>query len=169
LLATPQDLEQARAERKERATLWPIEELEAGEDGSVTIGHMREVMTLAKRIANANVSVLITGESGTGKEVVARAIHAHSGRAHKPFIPFNCTAVPRELLESQLFGHRRGAFTGADRDNPGVIRAAKEGTLFLDEIGELGIDLQPKLLRFLESGEINPLGEPAPFTVNVRI
>jgi len=126
-------------------------------------------MTLAKRIANANVSVLITGESGTGKEIVARAIHTHSSRAQKPFVPFNCTAVPRELLESQLFGHRRGAFTGADRDNPGVIRGARDGTLFLDEIGEMNLELQPKLLRFLESGEICPLGEATPFVVNVRI
>lgn len=169
LLATLHDLERARAEREERATLWPIDELLAGEDGAVTLGHMREVMTLAKRIANANVSVLITGESGTGKEVVARAIHAHSSRAQKPFIPFNCTAVPRDLLESQLFGHRRGAFTGAERDNPGIIRSARDGTLFLDEIGEMSLELQPKLLRFLESGEICPLGESTPFVVNVRI
>jgi len=125
-------------------------------------------MGLAKRVANTCVSVLITGESGTGKEVLARAIHAYSDRAGKPFIPFNCTAVPRELLESQLFGYRRGAFTGAERDNPGLIRSAKDGTLFLDEIGELGLDLQPKLLRFLESGEICPLGESTPITVKVR-
>jgi len=169
LLAALHDLERASAEREERATLWPIDELPAGEDGAVTIGHMREVMTLARRIANANVSVLVTGESGTGKEVIARAIHTYSSRAQKPFIPFNCTAVPRDLLESQLFGHRRGAFTGADRDNPGVIRSARDGTLFLDEIGEMSLDLQPKLLRFLESGEICPLGESTPFVVNVRI
>ena len=169
LLATLHDLERAREEREERATLWPIDELPIGEDGAVTIGHMRETMALAKRIANANVSVLITGESGTGKEVVARGIHAHSGRSQKPFIPFNCTAVPRDLLESQLFGYRRGAFTGADRDNPGVIRSARDGTLFLDEIGEMSLDLQPKLLRFLESGEICPLGESTPFAVNVRV
>jgi DNA-binding NtrC family response regulator len=169
LLATLHDLERAHAEREERATLWPVDELPSGDDGAVTIGHMKEVMTLAKRIANANVSVLITGESGTGKEVVARAIHTHSSRAQKAFIPFNCTAVPRELLESQLFGHRRGAFTGADRDNSGVIRSARDGTLFLDEIGEMSLELQPKLLRFLESGEICPLGESTPFVVNVRI
>ena len=169
MLATLRDLECARAEREERATLWPVDELPPGDDGAVTVGHMRDVMALAKRVANANVSVLITGESGTGKEVVARAIHAHSSRAQKPFIPFNCTAVPRELLESQLFGHRRGAFTGADRDNPGVIRSARDGTLFLDEIGEMNVELQPKLLRFLESGEICPLGESAPFVVNVRV
>jgi transcriptional regulator with PAS, ATPase and Fis domain len=126
-------------------------------------------MESARKIARAKVNVLITGESGTGKEILARAIHEFSDRATKPFVPFNCTAIPRDLLESQLFGHRRGAFTGADRDQLGLIRAAREGTLFLDEIGELGLDLQPKLLRFLESGEISPLGEPASLTIDVRI
>jgi DNA-binding NtrC family response regulator/tetratricopeptide (TPR) repeat protein len=169
LLATARDLEGARLEREERATLWPVDELPISNDGAVTVGHMRDTMALAKKVANANVSVLVTGESGTGKEVVARAIHAHSSRAHKPFIPFNCTAVPRELLESQLFGYRRGAFTGADRDHPGIIRSARDGTLFLDEIGEMSLELQPKLLRFLESGEICPLGEASPFVVNVRV
>ena len=130
---------------------------------------MRETMDLARRVATTDAGVLITGESGTGKEILARAIHTYSHRAEKPLIPFNCAAVPREMLESQLFGHRRGAFTGADRDNPGVIRAARGGTLFLDEIGELAIELQPKLLRFLESGEICPLGETTPFTVDVRV
>ena len=168
LLATLKDLERARAEREERATLWPVDELPSGDDGAVTVGHMRTSWR-SRRESPTRTCVLITGESGTGKEVVARAIHAHSSRAQKPFIPFNCTAVPRDLLESQLFGHRRGAFTGADRDNPGVIRSARDGTLFLDEIGEMSLDLQPKLLRFLESGEICPLGEPTPFVVNVRI
>jgi DNA-binding NtrC family response regulator len=130
---------------------------------------MQKLISFAQRVARTKVSVLITGESGTGKEILARAIHGYSGRADKPFVPFNCTAIPREMLESQLFGHRRGAFTGADRDSPGLIRSAKGGTLFLDEIGELSLDLQPKLLRFLESGEICPLGEPSPFTVDVRI
>ena len=130
---------------------------------------MRELMNYARKIAKTNVNVLITGESGTGKEILARAIHEFSDRAHKPFVPFNCSAIPRDLLESQLFGHRRGAFTGADRDHLGLIRAAREGTLFLDEIGELGLDLQPKLLRFIESGEIAPLGEAGALTIDVRI
>jgi hydrogenase-4 transcriptional activator len=169
LLTSVQDLERARVEREERATLWPVEDLPIDGDRSVISGHMRELMIFAQRIARTNVNVLITGESGTGKEILARAIHAFSDRARKPFVPFNCTAIPRDLLESQLFGHRRGAFTGADRDHAGLIRSAREGTLFLDEIGALSLDLQPKLLRFLESGEISPLGEPGPLTIDVRI
>ena len=169
LISTIHDLECARAEREERLTLWPIDDVPLDGGGqAVVAGQMRELMSFARRIANTSVSVLITGESGTGKEILARAIHTFSQRAQKPFVPFNCTAIPRELLESQLFGYRRGSFTGADRDNPGLIRSAREGTLFLDEIGELGLDLQPKLLRFLESGEISPLGEPA-LTVDVRV
>jgi transcriptional regulator with PAS, ATPase and Fis domain len=168
-IATVQELERGRIEREERLTLWPVDELPAEDDDSVVAGKMREVMLYTRKIAQTSVTVLITGESGTGKEVLARAIHRYSIRVKKPFVPFNCTAVPRELIESHLFGYKRGAFTGADRDNPGLIRAAKDGTLFLDEIGELGLDLQPKLLRFLESGEINPLGETSPFGVNVRI
>ncbi len=169
LLSALRDLGQARVAREERMTLWPTEDLADSVGEGVVGGKMRELLVSAKRLAQTRLSVLITGESGTGKEVLARAIHQYSARARKPFIPFNCTAVPRELLESQLFGYRRGAFTGADRDSAGLIRAAKDGTLFLDEIGELGLDLQPKLLRFLESGEIHPLGEASPFTVDVRI
>jgi len=171
LIKSVQELNQARTERDERMTLWPVDELPIDGDGerSVISGHMRDLMNFARRVAKTNVNVLITGESGTGKEILARAVHNFSDRAEKPFVPFNCTAIPRDLLESQLFGHRRGAFTGADRDHPGLIRSAREGTLFLDEVGELGLDLQPKLLRFLESGEISPLGEQGPLTVNVRI
>jgi DNA-binding NtrC family response regulator/tetratricopeptide (TPR) repeat protein len=169
LLGTVRDLERAHAEREERLTLWPLEDLPPDGEQTIVMGRLSEVMTLARRVAPTNIGVLITGESGTGKEILARAIHRYSPRADKPFVPFNCAAIPREMLESQLFGHRRGAFTGADRDNPGVIRAARDGTLLLDEIGELSPELQPKLLRFLESGEICPLGEPHPQTVDVRI
>jgi DNA-binding NtrC family response regulator/tetratricopeptide (TPR) repeat protein len=169
LLASLHEVQRGRAEREERATLWPIEELPVDDEGSVISGRMRELMNYARRIAKTKVNVLITGESGTGKEILARAIHNFSDRAHKAFVPLNCTAIPRDLLESQLFGHRRGAFTGADRDQLGLIRAASDGTLFLDEIGALGLDLQPKLLRFLESGEISPLGAPGSMTIDVRI
>ena len=169
LLETIRDLQRAHAEREERLTLWPLEDVPHDAEQTVVMGKLSDVMTLARRVAAANIGVLITGESGTGKEILARAIHRYSARADKPFVPFNCAAIPREMLESQLFGHRRGAFTGADRDNPGVIRAAKDGTLLLDEIGELSPELQPKLLRFLESGEICPLGDPNPQTVDVRV
>jgi DNA-binding NtrC family response regulator/tetratricopeptide (TPR) repeat protein len=168
LLTTVRDLERARVEREERLTLWPIDDVPIDDGQAVVSGKMRGLMEIVRRIASTNVSVLVTGESGTGKEILARAIHGLSDRARKPFVPFNCTAVPREVLESHLFGHRRGSFTGADRDHPGLIRTARDGTLFLDEIGELSLDLQPKLLRFLESGEISPLGE-APLRVDVRI
>jgi transcriptional regulator with PAS, ATPase and Fis domain len=170
LLSTIHEIQRGRAEREERLTLWPIEDVSIQNVGQAVVnGRMRETMDLAKRVASTSAGVLITGESGTGKEILARAIHSYSNRADKPLVPFNCAAVPRDMLESQLFGHRRGAFTGADRDNPGVIRAARGGTLFLDEIGELAIELQPKLLRFLESMEICPLGETTPFTVDVRV
>jgi len=111
----------------------------------------------------------VTGESGTGKELVARAIHRLSRRSQAAFIPFNCTAAPAELIESLLFGHRKGAFTGAHTDHDGLIRAAEGGTLFLDEIGDLPLALQPKLLRFLQEGEVHTLGERSPRKVNVRV
>jgi DNA-binding NtrC family response regulator len=130
---------------------------------------MREVIRLVERVAPSDASVLITGESGTGKELVSRAIHALSSRRAKVFVPFNCTAVPKELSEGYLFGYRRGAFTGAVNDSPGVIRSAAGGTLFLDEIGDLPLDVQPKILRFLQEGEIQPLGEQRPSKVDVRI
>jgi DNA-binding NtrC family response regulator/tetratricopeptide (TPR) repeat protein len=169
ILSATRELEKGRSEQESRITLWPTEEEPLEEDGFVLVGQMRELMTSTRRVARANVLVLITGESGTGKEVLARAVHRYSDRAAKPFVPFNCAAIPRDLVESHLFGHRRGAFTGADRDNPGIIRSARGGTIFLDEVGELPLDLQPKLLRFLESGEIAPLGEGAPSTVDVRV
>jgi tetratricopeptide (TPR) repeat protein len=130
---------------------------------------MRRLRADLVRFAGSRATVIITGESGSGKEVVARAIHDLSPRAGHPYVAFNCAAVPRELYEGQLFGHRKGAFTGAISDSPGMIRAADGGTLFLDEIGELPLDVQPKLLRFLENGEISPLGERRPITVDVRI
>lgn len=130
---------------------------------------MFEVARTVDRIKDSDSSVLITGESGTGKELVAHAIHRLSKRCDGHFIPFNCSAVPPDLIESMLFGHRRGSFTGALQDNEGLIRAAEGGTLFLDEIGDLPLNLQPKLLRFLQEGEIHPLGERAPRRVNVRV
>ena len=121
------------------------------------------------KIRSSDVTVLVTGESGTGKELVSRAIHAISNRKDKVFVPFNCTAVPKELAEGHLFGYRKGAFTGAVTDSPGMIRAADGGTLFLDEIGDLPLDVQPKLLRFLQEGEVQPIGEKRPIKVDVRV
>ena len=121
------------------------------------------------KIRSSDVTVLVTGESGTGKELVSRAIHTLSNRKDKIFVPFNCTAVPKELAEGHLFGYKKGAFTGAVNDSPGTIRTADGGTLFLDEVGDLPIDVQPKLLRFLQEGEIQPLGEKKPLKVDVRI
>ncbi len=130
---------------------------------------MEAVLRSAHLIAQTDASVLITGESGTGKELVAHAMHETSPRHHKPFITVNCAALPETLAESLLFGHRKGAFTGADNNHPGLIGAAEGGTLFLDEIGELPLNLQAKLLRFLESGEVLPLGESRPQRLNVRV
>jgi Sigma-54 interaction domain len=130
---------------------------------------MRKLRTELSRLVGSNATVIITGESGVGKEVVARTIHDLSDRSGKSYVAFNCATVPRDLFEGQLFGYRRGAFTGASADHPGVIRAAAGGTLFLDEIGELPLDIQPKLLRFLENGEVFPLGERRPMRVDVRV
>ncbi|NNE98453.1 MAG: sigma 54-interacting transcriptional regulator, partial [Pyrinomonadaceae bacterium] len=121
------------------------------------------------KIRSSDVTVLITGESGTGKELVSRAIHTVSTRKDKVFVPFNCTAVPRELAEGHLFGYKRGAFTGAANDSPGMVRSADGGTLLLDEVGDLPIDIQPKLLRFLQEGEVHPLGGKKPVKVDVRV
>ena len=130
---------------------------------------MSELARAVERVKDSESTVLITGESGTGKELVARAIHRLGRRASAPFIPFNCTAAPADLIESLLFGHRKGAFTGAHADHEGLVRAAEGGTLFLDEIGDLPLHLQPKLLRFLQEGEVHTLGEKSPRKVNVRV
>jgi transcriptional regulator with GAF, ATPase, and Fis domain/Tfp pilus assembly protein PilF len=130
---------------------------------------MKLLVEEIQKIRSSDVTVLVTGESGTGKELVARAVHTVSARRSRAFVPFNCTAVPKELSEGYLFGYRRGSFTGAVSDSPGVIRTAAGGTLFLDEIGDLPLDVQPKLLRFLQEGEIQPLGEQKPQKVDVRI
>lgn len=130
---------------------------------------MLKVAEKINKIRTSDVTVLITGESGVGKELVARALHATSRRHTRAFLPFNCAAIPAELVESRLFGHRQGAFTGANKSAPGIIRSAAGGTLFLDEIGEIALHVQPKLLRFLQEHEIHPVGEEHPIKVDVRI
>jgi DNA-binding NtrC family response regulator len=154
---------------REQAALWPEPTAEQQLGLICSSERMLDLVKTVRRVAPTNVPVLITGETGVGKELFARALHQASLRAKQAFIPFNCTTVPREMIDSQLFGHRRGAFTGAQEDAPGLIRSAAGGTLFLDEIGEMSAEAQPKLLRFLESGEILPLGERRPVPVDVRI
>ena len=162
-------LDRYRREEQQRAALWPAEALDGDPESIWASEQMSEVLGVARRIAPTPLSLLITGETGTGKEMLARAIHRASDRADRALIPFNCTAVPRDMIESQLFGHRRGAFTGADASFAGVIRSAAGGTLFLDEIADVPLDVQPKLLRFLETHEIHPLGESQPVKVDVRV
>jgi transcriptional regulator with PAS, ATPase and Fis domain len=130
---------------------------------------MQEVFHLVRKVAPTQTTVLITGESGSGKEVVARAIHHYSEAANKVFLPVNCAAIPETLLESQLFGHVRGAFTGAITSQEGLFARARGGTIFLDEIGDLPTGLQSKLLRTIEAKEILPVGSTHPTTVDVRI
>jgi len=123
---------------------------------------MRALLLSAARAARSNAKVLITGESGVGKDLIARQIHHLSPRSERPFVALNCAGLPEGLLESELFGHVRGSFTGAYRDKPGVIRQAHGGTLFLDELGEMSPRMQAVLLRFTESGEMHPVGADAP-------
>lgn len=130
---------------------------------------IREAVEMAMKVAPADTTVLLLGETGTGKEVFAQAIHNNSKRAGKPFVALNCSAISRELLESELFGYKAGAFTNANRDKKGLIDEANTGTIFLDEIGEMPLDLQAKLLRVLETGEFIKVGDTKPSKVNVRI
>jgi two-component system nitrogen regulation response regulator GlnG len=140
--------------------------------GDRLVGRSRALLEVFKtigRVASSDVAVLVTGESGTGKELVARAIHQASARTEQPFVAVNAAAIPRELLESELFGHERGAFTGAIDSRPGRFREARGGTLFLDEIGDMPLELQAKLLRVLQSGEVTSVGGRKPEHVDVRI
>jgi DNA-binding NtrC family response regulator len=130
---------------------------------------MAEIYRMVRAIGRSTATVFITGESGTGKEVCARAIHAMSTRAAKPFVPLNCAAIPRDLLESEVFGHLKGAFTGALADKPGAAAVADGGTLFLDEICEMDLSLQTKLLRFLQTSTVQPVGATRAVPVDVRI
>ena len=176
LLKSLADLTQAAVSRTADAEtedgeqiLWPRTLVQDGDDTVFRSPRMVELARIAMRLASTPLPILITGETGTGKEVIARLIHQHSQARRGPFVPFNCSAMPRDLVESQLFGHRRGAFTGAMDSFPGVIRAAERGTLFLDELADLDPATQPKLLRFLESGEVHPVGDIRPQQVSVRV
>ena len=130
---------------------------------------MKAIFRLIERVASTMSSVLITGESGTGKELIARAIVFNSDRKDKPFVTVNCGAIPENLLESELFGHVRGSFTGAVKDHKGLIETADGGTLFLDEVGEIPLNIQVKLLRFLQEGESRRVGDTKVQKFDVRI
>jgi DNA-binding NtrC family response regulator len=151
---------------------WLRRELNRDVENEAIIGQslaMQRVLDIARKVAPTPSTVLLLGESGTGKEIIARAIHRQSQRADDRFIPVNCAAIPNDLLENQLFGHRKGAFTGADRDQPGVFVHAGHGTVFLDEIAELPLGTQAKLLRAIEQKEILPVGANEPIAVDARI
>jgi DNA-binding NtrC family response regulator len=146
--------------------------VQAAEGPSLMVGAspaMQPVIEAIRRFAPTDARVLITGETGTGKELVARSLVMQSRRADAPFIPVNCGSLGTQLVESQLFGHKKGAFTGADKDHKGFLEVANGGTIFLDELGELDLNVQVKLLRFLEAGEIQRLGENQPIHVDVRV
>jgi len=130
---------------------------------------MKSIFDLIERVASANSNILITGESGSGKEVVARSIHHRGPRAQKPFVAINCTAIPEDLLESELFGHVKGSFTGATADKKGLFEEADGGTLFLDEIGDMNVALQTKLLRVLQERSIRPVGTTQAKSIDVRV
>ena len=149
-----------------------IEELESSDGFAAIIGEskaLQDIVNLARRVAGHETTVLITGESGTGKELLAKGIHQASARKGGPFVSINCGAIPANLLESEFFGYKKGAFTGADADHKGLFAAASGGTLFLDEVGELPLSLQVKLLRVLQEREIRPLGANVSQRINVRV
>jgi DNA-binding NtrC family response regulator len=164
LLSVQRALEESSL-RREGASAARLPEMPPGFVGAS--GPMRTLLTMIAKVGPSPLPVLVTGETGAGKELVARAVHDASGRDH--FVALNCAALPDSLLESELFGHERGAFTGADRAKPGLFEAADGGTLLLDEIGELPLALQPKLLRALEGGEIRRLGATRSMHVDVRV
>jgi len=159
-------LEYLRLEEENRRLRAELEERYQIHGSSVAMKALRQQIALT---APTNGRVLIYGESGTGKELVARALHAHSPRAGKPFVEVNCAAIPEELIESELFGHRKGSFTGASEDKIGKFQQADGGTLFLDEVGDMSVKTQSKVLRVLEEQRVEPLGSNRPVSVDVRV
>lgn len=169
LLAVKRGLAQRKLEREVRVLRERLEELGETDTISSRSPAMQEQLEKARRAAATDATILILGESGTGKEVMARFIHDHSPRGGGPFVPVECSAMPGSLIESELFGYERGAFTGADRTKKGLIESSHEGTLFLDEIGDLSVELQTRLFRFAQERELRRLGGVQPVKVNCRI
>ena len=168
-IVVEKSLETARLQAENRCLAAEVQRLGGPGDLLGESPAIRQVKSTIEKVAPTNASVLVLGESGTGKELVARAIHNQSDRGRRPFVTVNCAAIPDTLVESELFGHRRGAFTGADRDRSGKFQEAHLGTLFLDEIGDMALAAQAKLLRVLQEGRVEPLGGGAPVEVDVRI
>jgi two-component system nitrogen regulation response regulator NtrX len=166
ILVVRNALENLRLEEENRRLRAELEERHQILGSSVPMKALRQQIALT---APTNGRVLIYGESGTGKELVARALHASSSRSAKPFVEVNCAAIPEELIESELFGHRKGSFTGASEDNAGKFQKADGGTLFLDEVGDMSLKTQSKVLRVLEEQRVEPLGSNQPVTVDVRV
>ena len=162
-------LEKRRLEQENTALRTQIETRYSFQNIIGNSPEIREIFRIMRHAASSESSVLVTGESGTGKELVARAIHSNSVRARKKFVTVNCGAIPEGLIESELFGHVKGSFTGAVADKKGLVEEADKGTLFLDEIGELAPQLQVKLLRILQEGEFTRIGDTLPRRVNVRV
>ncbi len=171
-LPKPFDLDEVRMLVDRVQPSAPPEAPEASDRNQLLVGRsqaMQQLFRILGRVAASDLTVLITGESGTGKEMVARALHEQSQRASRPFVAINTAAIPAELLESELFGHEKGAFTGADKARPGRFEQADGGTLFLDEIGDMPLSLQAKLLRVLEEGKVQRVGSNQARSVNVRL
>jgi two-component system response regulator AtoC len=172
LLALKKAEERERLKRENRQLRARIQEIEKEYEFGTMIARsqaMQAVFALAQKAARYSTTVLILGESGTGKELIARGIHSEGERARMPLVPVNCGGIPETLLESELFGYKKGAFTGADRDKKGLFQEADGGTIFLDEIGELPLALQVKLLRVLQESELRPVGDSRSLRVNARV
>jgi DNA-binding NtrC family response regulator len=169
LLAVKRGLAQRKLEQEVTALRQRLEDLGETDTIQSRSPAMQEQLEKVRRAAATDATIMILGESGTGKEVMARFIHDHSQRGSGPFVPVECSAMPGSLIESELFGYERGAFTGADRTKKGLIESSNEGTLFLDEIGDLSVELQTRLFRFVEEREFRRLGGLQPVKVNCRI